>query len=124
MKSFTCAAFGTKSDYSGYERETWEMRTHDNHFQQVSNFTDACTASQQQQIEKKYGVMYSELLRLPYFAIVEHHIVDPMHNLLLGTAKYLMTMWKADGILTKAQFEYIAGGRCNKSPSQCWANSL
>lgn len=30
-----------------------------------------------------------------------------MHNLLLGTGKYLMTMWKDDGILTKAQFEYI-----------------
>ena len=29
-----------------------------------------------------------------------------MHNLLLGTAKY-QTMWKDDGILTKAQFEYI-----------------
>ena len=30
-----------------------------------------------------------------------------MHNLLLGTGKYLMTMWKDSGILTKAQFEYI-----------------
>ena len=57
--SFTCDAFGTKSDYSGSERERWEIRTHDNHFQQVSNFTDARTASQQQQIENKYGVRYS-----------------------------------------------------------------
>ena len=30
-----------------------------------------------------------------------------MHNLLLGTGKYLMAMWKDSGILTKAQFEYI-----------------
>ena len=28
MKKFTCEVFGTKSDYSGYEKETWEMRTH------------------------------------------------------------------------------------------------
>ena len=35
MKKFTCEFFGTKSDYSGYEKETWEVRTHDLHLQQV-----------------------------------------------------------------------------------------
>ena len=30
-----------------------------------------------------------------------------MHNILLGTAKYLLTMWKDDGILTRSHFECI-----------------
>ena len=104
-EKLTCNSFGSKSDYSGYDRETWKMRTKDEHLQQVSKVNDARTATQQN--EKKYGVRYSELLRLPYFDIVEYHVIDPMHNLLLGTGKYLMAMWKDSGILTKAQFEYI-----------------
>ena len=107
MKKFTCDAFGSKYDYSGYDRETWEMRTKDQHLQQVSKSNDACTATDQQLNEKKYGVRYSEFLRLPYFDIVEYHVIDPMHNLLLGTGKYLMAMWKDSGIFKKAEFEYI-----------------
>ena len=63
MKKFPCEAFGTKSDYSGYEKETWVMRTHDVHLQQVSTFDNARTASDHQQNERKYGVRYSELLK-------------------------------------------------------------
>ena len=57
-------------------------------------------------MKKSMALDIQTFLRLPYFDIVEYHI-DPMHNLLLGTSKYLMTMWKDDGILTKTQFEYI-----------------
>ena len=99
MKKFTCDTFGSKLDYSGYERETWEMHTKANQIQQVSMFNDAHTATDQQQVEKQYGVRHSEL----FFDIVEHHIVDRMHNLLLGISKYLLTMWKDSSILTIAQ---------------------
>ena len=91
FERFPCEAFGKKSDFSGYDRDTWPIRTHNLHLRQVDELKGACTASQQYQIEKKYGIRYSELLRLD---IVEHHVVDPMHNLLLGTGKYLMTLWK------------------------------
>ena len=50
---------------------------------------------------------YSELLRLPYLDIIEHHVVDPMHNFLLGTAKHVMTIWKDKGILNGVQFEAV-----------------
>ena len=43
--------------------------------------------------ESRYGARYSELLRLPYFDCVRFTIVDPMHNLFLGTAKHLMEVW-------------------------------
>jgi len=47
------------------------------------------------------------VLRLPYFDIVQYHVIDPKHNLLLGTAKYSMTIWKDDEMLTKTGFDYI-----------------
>ena len=68
-----------KSDYSGYDRDTWPVRTCSCHIQQVAEFNEARTDTQQQEIKRKYGVGYSELLRLPYFDVVEFHIVDPMH---------------------------------------------
>ena len=107
FKRFPCDSFGNKSDYSGYDRDTWPVRTHHCHLQQVAEFNGAHTATQHREIDRKYGVRYSELLRLPYFDIVEYHVVDPMHNLLLGTGKYLMTLWKEKTIINRCQFEYI-----------------
>lgn len=43
-----------------------------------------------QQLESKYGTRYSELMRLPYFNCVRFTVIDPMHNLFLGTAKNVM----------------------------------
>ena len=43
---------------------------------------------------------YSELLRLPYFDIIEFHIDDPMHNLLLETAKHITNLSKNLDLLT------------------------
>ena len=34
---------------------------------------------------KTYGVRYTELNRLPYFDAIRMTVVDPMHNILLGT---------------------------------------
>ena len=47
---------------------------------------------------KKWSVRYSELLRLPYFDIVRYHCLDVMHNLMLGTAKHMMNIWKSLGL--------------------------
>ena len=104
MKKFPCEAFGKKSDYSGFDKDTWPNRSHSLHLEQISEFQEACTASQHQKLEQKNGIRYSELLRLPYF---EYHVVDPMHNLLLGAGKYVMTLWKESKILKKPQLEEI-----------------
>ena len=107
MKSFPCESFGRKSDYSGYNRHSWPVRTNFLHKEHILKYNDACTASDHRELERKYGVRYSELLRLPYFDIVEKHVIDPMHNLLLGTGKYLKKLWKEREILTEENFETI-----------------
>ena len=53
------------------------------------------------------GVRYSILLEVPYFDIVRYHIIDPMHNLLLGTAKHVMKTWISKGIITTKDLEVI-----------------
>ena len=75
--------------------------------QQVSKYQNAHTAIDHHELEKRFGVRFSELLQLPYFDIVEQHVIDPMHNLLLGTGKYLMSLWKERRILGREQLENI-----------------
>jgi len=47
------------------------------------------------------GVRWSELLRLPYFDPIRFLVVDPMHCLFLGIAKWIVKrIWVDKGILT------------------------
>ena len=106
-KRFPGSVFGKRSDYSGYERDTWQIREHREHIEQVKIVEEATTITDKRKMVKKYGVRYSELLRLPYIDIVQHHVIDPMHNLLLGTAKHQMTVWKDLKMLKEEDFEKI-----------------
>ena len=65
MKSFPCESFCKKSDYSGYNRHSWPVRTNSLHKEHILKYNDACTATDHCELERKYGVRYSELLRLP-----------------------------------------------------------
>lgn len=102
MKEFPGTVFTEKSDYSGYDRETWSCRKIEDHRRIATLHRLASTKTKRTEIEKKIWCS-----NLQYFDIVEYHVVDPMHNLLLGTAKYLMTLWKESKLLSKQQFENI-----------------
>ena len=94
MKSFPCEVFGDKPDYSGFNREEWILRTHRDCFNYGMQYKHARTATERLNIEKKYGVCYRALLGLPYYNAVKFCIIDPMHNLLLGSAKTFIKLWK------------------------------
>ena len=56
-------------------------------------------------MESEYGCRYSTLLKLPYFDPIRMVSLDPMHNLFLGTAKYVMkNLWIKENILTQQKF--------------------
>ena len=64
--------------------------------------------------EKSTGVRYTELLRLSYSKPIRFVAIDPMHNLFLGTAKYVLkTLWIDEEfennakVLSKAQLRTI-----------------
>ena len=109
FKSFTplTDAFGSSLDYSGFNRDSWEQRSHELHRRKAFLSNAAPTKKDREVIEHEIGGRYSEFLRLPYFDIVRCHLVDPMHNLLLGTAKSMMTIWKESGLLSNSSFENI-----------------
>ena len=47
----------------------------------------AHSATQQKLISKESGFKYTKLLELEYFNLSAFSVVEPMHNLFLGTAK-------------------------------------
>ena len=50
--------------------------------------------------ESTLGVRNSVLLSLPYFDPIRQCAIDPMHNLFMGTAKYIINVWMDKGLLS------------------------
>lgn len=50
---------------------------------------------------------YSDLLRLPYFDIIRCHLVDPMHNLFLGTSKRMISLWKEKKYIVESNLDIL-----------------
>ena len=63
--------FGVQ-DFSGFDCDKWVPRSVEQH---------------REDIESEVGCRYYCLLQLPYFDPVKMTVIDPMHNLYLGTAK-------------------------------------
>ena len=81
----------------------------------------ANTATERKKLEKDYGVRYSELHRLSYFDPIRMHVVDPMHNLLLGTSKHMFKTWLELGIIKEADLLTISKLQKNIKFSACLA---
>ena len=90
LKSFSTEHFGEKADFSGFDRENWELRNANSHRRFAEKHVAAKTQAAQTVIEREHGCRYSCLLELPYFDPVAMCVIDPMHNLLLGTAKHMV----------------------------------
>ncbi len=91
-------------DYSGYDRENWVLRSGHLHRQNINEMTTKTGIST---AESKYGVRYSVLLALPYFDPVRFTVIDPMHNLFLGTGKYMFKLWIEKGLLTNQKLKEV-----------------
>lgn len=96
-----------QKDYSGFARDAWPQRTHERHLEWCAQILDKKTKQDVKLLEREYGVRYSVLLELPYFDIVQMHVIDPMHNLFLGTAKHVIEIWKEQGVLTDKDMKSI-----------------
>lgn len=94
-------------DYSGFDRDSWPQRKMDDHCKIVSRAKAATTHRHRVEIEHEAGVRYSELLRLPYLNVIRCHLVDPMHNLFLGTSKRMLSLWKEKGYINHSNLEQL-----------------
>lgn len=105
LKSFPRIA--DRTDCSGFNRSSWPVRTHVIHCEQAYKTLVAKTKAARKLIEQNFGARYSVFFELPYYDAIRFPVVDVMHNLFLGTAKNVMTIWKDRGILTKDHFSII-----------------
>ena len=106
LKAFP-STFGSSPDYSGFDRNDWRPRVMSSHRSIANRAKSATTRSGQEKIEHEACVRYSELLRLSYFDVVRCHLVDPMHNLFLGTSKRMLSIWKEKGFLDPSKLEKL-----------------
>ena len=98
----------TNKDYSGFDREKWLLRDITAHRQYAAQIKEAKTAQEKSSLETQHGIYYSILLKLDYFNPIRNCIVDPMHNLFLGTAKrFFKKIWIPHGILKEKQLKEI-----------------
>lgn len=94
-------------DYSGFQKELWPPKDLDKVKENMLRVREAKTQVQRQNLATQYGVRYSCLIQLPYFDVVRMSIIDPMHNVYLGTAKHMIKVWTEMELLTEKTFSEI-----------------
>ena len=98
-------------DYSGFDRQNCPLRSGPHHRAKAESLLRCFTKTELQQAESKNGCRYSVFLKLPYFDSPKMLIVDPMHNLFLGSAKhYIKKIWLGRNIITSTDFSLIQSG--------------
>ena len=77
----------------------------------IEKMSVKCTTKLEKQLkESEFGYRYSCLLELPLFDAIRKLIIDPMHNLHIGTAKSIMhNIWIKAGLLDKVRLNRING---------------
>ena len=97
-----------QKDYSGFDRSSWPQRTYESHMDTLKKIATCNTQSSIDALETEFGVKYSVLTDLPYFNPIRFTIIDPMHNLFLGTAKTMMKkIWLQKGTINNAKLDTI-----------------
>ena len=99
LKAFRVSAFGEKPNFAGYDTDNWVPRSAEDHRARCMELFEASSKASLRKFEAKHGVRYSCLVQLPYFNPVRFPVVDPMHNLLLGSGKHVFSLWIKRGIL-------------------------
>ena len=86
--------FGEKKDFSGFhDRFSWPKRDGLTHKRNCEKVKLSKSQAEYDRASRMLGVHYSAFCELEYFDCVRFHVIDPMHNLFLGTAKYVFKVW-------------------------------
>ena len=97
-----------EKDYSGFDLSKWPSRNNSQHRKNVHRILKCKTKTEQQNLESSLGCRYSALLDLPYFDPIRMVIIDPMHNLYLGTAKHVLKrLWHDNDLIDKKDYPLL-----------------
>ncbi|KAI0323219.1 hypothetical protein GY45DRAFT_1410608 [Cubamyces sp. BRFM 1775] len=80
---------GQKATKEAFTPNGFRARTDKHHRMLMEEYRQATTKSAREEHASMYATRWSELARLPYFDMCRMVVVDPMHNLFLGTLLYL-----------------------------------
>jgi hypothetical protein len=84
----------SKRDWSGWNDDDWIPRTIQVNKAEANAWKlKSDTGQSVKALEDENGTRYSPLHRLPYFDAPGFTVIEPMHNLYLGTVKHLMGLW-------------------------------
>ena len=97
----------TGRDFSGFDRDHWPRRCNDLHRKYAEKVKKAANKITHEKLATQYGCYFSVLLELEYFDAVRFTVIDPMHNLFLGTAKRMFQLWIERDLLTKEKLKLI-----------------
>ena len=107
LKTFPYIADIHKPNYGGFDSDNWLKRDRKLLLSYADKWKNCCNRAEQKKLEHQYGVKYSVLFELPYFDPNRMVLIDPMHNLLLGTAKHMLNVWKETGKIKPNDMELM-----------------
>lgn len=89
--------------------EDWFVERDIHIIREKANEWKKCTTEESRKTHvSQHHVRWSEIYNLRYFNPVRHCVVDPMHCLFLGVAKWIVTkLWIGEGILDDAKLKMM-----------------
>ncbi|KAL7284233.1 hypothetical protein ACG7TL_001515 [Trametes sanguinea] len=96
-KRFCSFCLLLKPNISNLDRSSWPRRSREDHYNIARRWRDADSDAERGRLFDKYGIRWSELLRLPYWDPTRFSLLDAMHNLFLGELKHhCRALWGID----------------------------
>ncbi|CAG8747707.1 7317_t:CDS:2, partial [Rhizophagus irregularis] len=93
-----------KNHYGGVH--TYELSNAESHRKHAYEWLQCNSKNSREDHFKEYGIRWSELLRLPYMDPIRFAVVDPMHCLFLGVAKWIIkSIFVSQGKLSMEQLQ-------------------
>ena len=100
--------FGEQKNDGGFDdRDEWPKRSSQQHRRDAYRVKNCKSGNAAEKLASQLGVRYTVLFALPYYTSIEMCVIDPMHNLFLGTAKRVFSKWIEEEIITKAGLEKL-----------------
>ena len=99
-----------QSNFGGFaDLDEWFIERDINVIRDKASEWKKCTTKDSRRDHvSQYHVRWSEIYRLPYFNSVRFCVVDPMHCLFLGVAKWIVTkLWIGEGILNRENLKIM-----------------
>ncbi|KAI7935194.1 hypothetical protein MJO28_016832 [Puccinia striiformis f. sp. tritici] len=85
----------TKNRIQSLDINLYRKRSDQHHRKLALQARDADSYTDRQRIYKTEGIRYSKFSESDYWSLINDHVIDPMHNLLLGTlAWHCRRFWK------------------------------